>query len=1105
MKKFISVLLSLLMVFSLCLSVSADDTSDVPSEEPTGESNEEPSGDLDVPSSGEARILINEDDSITVKDNSVVGDINNSYNIKNDETDIFDNVNAAASNGYSSMFHGIESITTIGIAEINGESYSTLKEAITNANDGDTVTLISDVQENVVIDKNITLDLGGKTITNTNASGEATILINKDVSVTVKNGSVVGGTNYYNIKNDGTATFDNVNATAGNVNSSMFDNWGSLTINSGNYVGGLNVIKSEEGSKLEINDGYFELQNPGNLTGAVLSFGLTTINGGKFVNNASGKWCYSKVIVAGVVDGYDSHVTINDGTFVDNNKAASASILHGSGKATSDNFTVRGGKFNKKISDSYLEAGLTCTKKDGVYVIEKKPVIATIGDIEYYSLQDALDAALDGDTVVLQKGLTIKYCSDALTIKNKKITLDTNVNKISYLVSTSKKKYKPLLTVSENAEVEIIGNSEISGPSAKYSQNYQGLHLFEVNNASLKMSNAHIATSGKNNNGVLALGALNGANITLTNVDIEAYSSIIDSNDSKVIIESGNYKSEASTVILDGIDSGNVEISGGTFSSNVTKYLKDGFTQNTDGKVVEKTYVASIGDKKYETLKEAIDASKDGDTVNVLTNLSLDKGLTLNKDITIDLGGNTIESKGMMFDIYSKVTLKNGIFKGVEFTKAGATIWLNKNAGLNVEKDATIDVASNGTSSFDIGFWTDCDGASLTVKGTLKGENGVTVNGSILTNNTVNIDGATIDVTGHGLYLAGTATTNISNAKINAGSTAIEICAGELNIKDGTYTSAGEFKTSPNGNGTTVDGAALAVSQHTTKLPIDVTIDGGSFKGEYSLYEANVQENNGESLAKINIEINDGNFDGKFFIENNAEKSIKGGKYSVDVSKYLISGYNVAKINETYSVVKDGEKISVTSPTPTVDETTYDEVKKVQSDSNGILLETDLVNALQSDEKDMLNMQTPSNSKLDTIVPLDINLYSVDENGTPTKITSLNSSITISMYLPDDIVNSIKNAKTIKVARFHGGVLTMLDATLNGNILTFKTDKFSTYAIVAYGTVTLTSSVADKKAGGKDLNSDGVITCDEEMGSKNWIWSETKGACVYKVSNTSTK
>ena len=278
-------------------------------------------------------------------------------------------------------------------------------------------------------------------------------------------------------------------------------------------------------------------------------------------------------------------------------------------------------------------------------------------------------------------------------------------------------------------------------------------------------------------------------------------------------------------------------ITGGTYSSDISEYLSDDLVQNTVGTVVEKAYVASIGDKKYETLKEAINESNDGDTIKVLSSVSLNKGLTLNKDITIDLGGNTIESKGMLFDIYSKVTLKNGIFRGTEFAKAGATIWLNKKASLFVEKDATIDVTSNGTSSFDIGFWTDCDGATLTVNGTLKGKNGVTVNGMIKTDNMVNIDGATIDVTGHGLYLAGVATTNISNTNINAGSTAIEIRAGKLNIKDGTYTSAGEFKTSPNENGTTVDGAALAVSQHTKKLPIDVTIDGGSFKGKYSLYE----------------------------------------------------------------------------------------------------------------------------------------------------------------------------------------------------------------------------------------------------------------------------
>ncbi len=39
----------------------------------------------------------------------------------------------------------------------------------------------------------------------------------------------------------------------------------------------------------------------------------------------------------------------------------------------------------------------------------------------------------------------------------------------------------------------------------------------------------------------------------------------------------------------------------------------------------------------------------------------------------------------------------------------------------------------------------------------------------------------------------------------------------------------------------------------------------------------------------------------------------------------------------------------------------------------------------------------------------------------------------------------------------------------------------------------------------KDKNQVGIITCDEEMNSTNWVWSTAKGACVYKVSNTSAR
>lgn len=529
------------------------------------------------------------------------------------------------------------------------------------------------------------------------------------------------------------------------------------------------------------------------------------------------------------------------------------------------------------------------------------------------------------------------------------------------------------------------------------------------------------------------------------------------------------------------------EITGGTFSSDVTKYLKEGLVQNTDGTIVEKTYIASIGDKGFDSLTAAINAANNGDTISLKSSTTEDivipngktltidilEGVTLtnNKDHTIINNGDlTITGKGTIDDV------THG--KGDIVNNYGATLVLKGEITLTRSKEAGSSTTSSGGNSWynisNQGTMDICDDVSVISAGSFS---------SLIRN-------------GEGKENE-KAILRIHNGKFSGGINTIKNGDfGKLYIEDGEFLNStqaillnwnyaeingGTFKPTNNATDAVITGLWKGKNYDTEGKTI---ITGGDFYGSISLVDEKIYEGQGQSL--------------------NGDTNISGGTFSSDVSKYLISGYNVAKINDTYKVVKDGEKIDVTSPTPTVDETTYDEVKKVQSNSNGILLKTDLVNDLQSNEKDMLNKQTPSNSKLDQIVPLDINLYSVDVNGESTKITSLNSPITINMYLPDDIVDSIKN-KTIKVARFHGGVLSMLDASLNGNILTLKTDKFSTYAIVAYGAVTPTSNVADKKAGPKDLNSDGIITCDEEMGSKNWIWSETKGACVYKVSNTSTK
>lgn len=600
-----------------------------------------------------------------------------------------------------------------------------------------------------------------------------------------------------------------------------------------------------------------------------------------------------------------------------------------------------------------------------------------------------------------------------------------------------------------------------------------------INRGNLVVNGGTITSKGVGSTGTWGDGTGKLANAAV-NINAKYGTTDVKLNNGRFIAE-GN----AISLIKDLNHPSTLTITGGTYSSDISEYLPNDLVQNANGKVVA---VVSIGDKNFDSLTEAISVANNGDTITLNLSTTEDIVIPKGKTLTIDIlegvtltnnNEHTIINNGNL-TITGKGTIDNITHgRGDIVNNYGATLELKGGITLTRSKEAGSSPTSNGGNSWynisNQGNMDIYDAVSVISTGSFS---------SLIRN-------------GEGKENE-EAILKIHNGKFSGGINTIKNGDfGKLYIEDGEFLNSTQA-TLLNWNYAEINGGTYKPTNNATDAVITglwkgknydtegkTIITGGDFYGSISLVDEKIYEGQGQSL--------------------NGDTNISGGTFSEDVSMYLVPGNNVVYINNRYGILKDGEKISVTSPTPTVDETTYDEVKKVQSDSNGILLETDLVNALQSDKKDMLNKQTPNNVKLETVVPLDINLYSVDENGTPTKITSLNSPITINMYLPDDIVNSIKNAKTIKVARFHGGVLTMLDATLNGNILSFKTDKFSTYAIVAYGTVSQTSNVVNKKAGPKDLNSDGVITCDEEMGSKNWIWSETKGACVYKVSNTSTK
>ncbi|HCG20011.1 MAG TPA: hypothetical protein DER26_03320 [Verrucomicrobia bacterium] len=269
----------------------------------------------------------------------------------------------------------VDDLTAVALVvkdAFNATAYATVAAAIKAATDDETVRLLADTTEDVTVEKNITLDLNGKKLTNT-GSGKATVSIAEGAVATVKNGSIVGGTAYYNIevKKGGTATFEDVTATAGNTGSSMISNCGTLTINSGTYTGGLNVVLSHEVSTLTINGGTFELYyaKKWEFTGVIFNYGNATINGGTFIQNAtSGQ---AQVVTSSIYEGNPSSTKVLGGTFTNKNKNTVAWVLRAQGSDPNNKMEVSGGTFNKKISDGYCAEGYAPKKNaDGTYGVE---------------------------------------------------------------------------------------------------------------------------------------------------------------------------------------------------------------------------------------------------------------------------------------------------------------------------------------------------------------------------------------------------------------------------------------------------------------------------------------------------------------------------------------------------------------------------------------------------------------------------------------------------------------------------------------------------------------------------------------------------------------
>lgn len=289
-------------------------------------------------------------------------------------------------------------------------------------------------------------------------------------------------------------------------------------------------------------------------------------------------------------------------------------------------------------------------------------------------------------------------------------------------------------------------------------------------------------------------------------------------------------------------------------------------------------------------LAGAVSSAADGDVLKLTADLIVDSSITIDKELTIDLNNHKItiddskskdciQVKGGKLTvtgtgtIEEKVPYYGAIWVYGSTNKADtdySTLVVDKNVTLKGYSGVLVRQTADGSGG-DRAY-----GVTVTVKGTIvavtdgtETGTGIQVNGKIkpkegeaadFTNYPViNIEGANITSDGVGIYAAGYATWNISDATISGVEAAIGVKSGIINISSGTYTGTGPDKRPTEGynNGINPSGAALQVESNTGYAGnVEINITGGTFESKegVAVYEYVVSETTPTSVNEVSIE-----------------------------------------------------------------------------------------------------------------------------------------------------------------------------------------------------------------------------------------------------------
>ncbi len=279
--------------------------------------------------------------------------------------------------------------------------------------------------------------------------------------------------------------------------------------------------------------------------------------------------------------------------------------------------------------------------------------------------------------------------------------------------------------------------------------------------------------------------------------------------------------------------------------------------------------VAAIEGQGYVSLKEAVEAAMNGDTIEIIADIELEETvsisgksitITIDEDATDDITiqrGSDSEFDGLLFEIEnSTVTFKGGNEKNLILRGANSNSY--ESGAMKVDKKSTVTLGKNASVE---NFTTE----------DLKGE--YIEDYEIYVGYVIGVFGGSTFVLDGGTISSNKISLNMSGSSYNEGGI-ISSYGGKISIEDGliSYSS--------------IDSRSDAVTGTVYALKADVTMSGGTVLGNYATY-----------FGGISVQLGTFNLSNGQIIENGSHM---GGGIYLNMAEFNMTGGTVSGNSVTY-------------------------------------------------------------------------------------------------------------------------------------------------------------------------------------------------------------